>query len=55
MDDTLTTAENWKIVEDAFIRPRNIIFDSHVFLITKQLRGQTVERCFGKLKELAEK
>ena len=35
--DTLTTAEFWKIVEDGFIRPRNITFDSRVFLITKQL------------------
>ena len=40
--DTLSTAEFWKIVEETFIRPRNIIFDRHVFLITKQFRGETV-------------
>ena len=52
--DTLATVEFWKIVEEAFIRPRKITFDRHVFLITKQLRGETVEHFYGKLKELAE-
>ena len=52
--DTLTTVDFWKIVEKAFIRPRNITFDRHVFLITKQIRGETVEHFYGKLKELAE-
>ena len=41
-------------MEEAFIRPRNITFDRHVFLITKQLRGETDEHFCGKLKELAE-
>ena len=54
MIDTLTTVDFWKIVEEAFIRSRNITFDRHVFLITKQLRGETVEHFYGKLKELAE-
>ena len=54
MIDTLTNVDFWKIVEEAFIRPRNITFDRHVFLITKQLRGETVEHFYGKLKELAE-
>ena len=52
--DTLSTAEFWKIVEDAFIRPRNIIFDRQVFLTTRQLWGETVEHFYYKLKELAE-
>ena len=43
MIDTLTTVDFWKTVEEAFIRPRNITFDRHVFLITKQLRGETVD------------
>ena len=51
---TLSTAEFLKIVKTAFIRPRNITFDRHVFLITKQLRDETVKHFFGKLKELAE-
>ena len=51
---TLTTVEFWKIVEEAFIRPRNLTFDLHLFLITKQLRGETVEQFYGKLKEMAE-
>ena len=54
MIDTLSTAEFGKIMVDVFIRPRNIIFDRHVFLITKQLRGETVEHFYGKLKDLAE-
>ena len=54
MIDTLATVDFWKIVEEAFIRPRNITFDLHVFLITKQLRGEKVEHFYGKLKELAE-
>ena len=45
--DTLSTAEFWKIVEVAFIRTRNITFAHHVFLITKQLRGETVEHFYG--------
>ena len=53
MIDTLATVDLWKIVEEAFIRTRNITFDCHIFLITKQLRGETVEHFYGKLKELA--
>ena len=55
MIDTLTTAEFWKIVEEAFICPRYKTFDRPIFLITKQLRGETVEHFYVKLKELAEK
>ena len=54
MNDALSTAEFGKIVEAAYIRPRNITFDRHVFLITKKLRGETVEHFYGKLKVLAE-
>ena len=54
MIDTLSTADIWKIVEEAFIGPRNITLDRLVFLITKQLRGETVEHFYGKLKVLAE-
>ena len=55
MIDTLNTVDFWKIVEEAFIRPRNITFDRHVFLITQQFRAETIEHFYGKLKELAEK
>ena len=54
MIDTLTIIEFWKIVEEAFFRPRIATFDRHLFLITKQLRRETVELFYGKLKELAE-
>ena len=54
MIDTLATVDFWKIVEEAFICPRNITFDRDIFLITKKLRGETVEHFYGKLKELAE-
>ena len=53
MIDTLSTAEFWKIVEAAFICPRNITFDRHIFLIANQLRDETVEHFYGKLKEVA--
>ena len=52
--DPLSTAEFWKTVEAAFIRPRNITFNGQIFLITKQFRGETVEHFYRKLKELAE-
>ena len=54
MIDSLSPAEFWKIVEDAFISTGNITFDRHVFLITKQLREETVEHFYRKQKELAE-
>ena len=50
----MSIAEFWKIVEAAFIRHRNITFDRHAILITKQLWCETVEHIYGKLKELAE-
>ena len=40
-------------MEAAFVHPRNITFHRHAFLITKQLRGETVEHFYGKLKEIA--
>ncbi|XP_075239367.1 uncharacterized protein LOC142334924 [Convolutriloba macropyga] len=54
MIDTLTTVDFWKIGEKTFIHPRKITFDRHVFLITKQVWGETVEHFYRKLKELAE-
>ena len=51
MIDALTIAEHWKIVEDAFIRPRIFVFNRHVFLTTKKLRGEILERFYGKLNE----
>ena len=40
-------------VEEVFTRPRNMIFDRHVFLLTKRLKGKTADQSFGKLRELA--
>ena len=54
MINSLTTAEFWKIVEEAFIRPRKVTSDRHVFLITKQLRGETLTHFYGKLKQFTE-
>ena len=51
--DTLTTVNFWKIVEEAFIRPRYINFHRHVFLITNNF-GEKRWNFYGKLKELAE-
>ena len=47
MTDTQTSAEFGKIVEVAFIRPRDITFDMYVFLITKTLRLETVEHFYA--------
>ena len=47
MTDTQTSAEFGKIVEVAFIRPRNITFDIYVFLITKTFRLETVENFYA--------
>ena len=55
MNDTLSTAEFWKIVEAAFICPRNTTFDRHIFLIAKQLRSETVKQFYGKLKRISRK
>ena len=50
----LTTLKLWKMLEIAFIRPRNITFDRYVFFSWKQKKGETVEQFYSILKELAE-
>ena len=50
MIDKLSTADIWKVVEAAFICFRRSLLI--VFLITKQRRGENIERFYGKLKEL---
>ena len=54
MVDSLSSANFWKILEEAFIKLWNITFGRHVFLITKQLRGETVELFYDNSIELAE-
>ena len=49
-----TTLKLWEMMEIAFIRPRNIIFDCYVFLSRKQKKGETVEQFYSILKELSE-
>ena len=51
--DILTTVELWQIMEDTFIRPRNITFDRYMLLITKQSKGESIDDIFGKLRELS--
>ena len=50
----LATLKLWEMMEIAFIRPRNIIFDRYVFFSRKQKKGETVEQFYSILKELAE-
>ena len=50
----LTTLKLWKMMEIAFIRPRNITFDRYVLFSRKQQKGETVEQFYSILKELAE-
>ena len=50
----LTTLKLWEMMEIAFIRPRNIIFDRYVFFSRKQKKGETAEQFYSILKELVE-
>ena len=50
----LSTLKLWEMMEIAFIRPRNITFDRHVFFSRKK-KDETVEQFHSDLKELAEK
>ena len=50
MLDTLSTAEIWRIVEEAFIGSQNITIDRYVFLITKQIGPQYLSFSMEKLK-----
>ena len=47
--DTLTTVELWKIMEDTFIRPRNVTFDRYMLLTTKQSKGESIDHFFRNL------
>ena len=42
MTDTLITLKIGNFREDALIRPQNMTFDRHVFLITKHFQRETV-------------
>ena len=42
------------MMEIAFIRPKNIKFDRHLFFLRKQQKGENVERFYSILKELAQ-
>ena len=50
----LTTLKLWEMMKTAFIRPRNITSDCYVFFSRKQKKGETVERFYIILRELAE-
>ena len=52
--DILATVELWQIMENTFIRQRNVTFDRYMLLTTKQSKGESIEHFFGKLKELSE-
>ena len=49
--DILTTVEHLNIMESTFVRQRNITFDRYMLLTTKQLKGESIEHFFGKLRE----
>ena len=51
--DILTTVELWQIMENTFIRQRNITFDRYV-LFTNQSKGESIEHFLGKLRDLSE-
>ena len=44
----------WEVMEIAFIRPRNITFDSYVLFSGEQKKGETIEQFYRYFKEFAE-
>ena len=48
--DTLITMELWRILEEAFIRAKNITFDRYTLLTTKQIKRESVEHFYENLR-----
>ena len=48
--DTFITMELWRIMEEAFIRPRNITFDRYTLLTTKQIKRESIEHFYENLR-----
>ena len=53
--DTLNTTELWQMMEEVFIRPKNVTFNSYMLLTTKQIKRKSIEHFYRKLKDLSEK
>ena len=52
--NNISTHGFWSFVEAAFVRQENLSFDRLVFLITRQLRGETLKHSYEKFCELAD-
>ena len=51
--DALSTAEVWKLLGEAFIRPCNIEFIRHFFHKTTQLQNEKVKQFYQKLMRIS--
>ena len=49
--EILNTHQLWNLMETAFVRPRSINFDNHVFLTTIQLHDDSIEHFIGELED----
>ena len=54
MMDINKTAELWRLLEEAIIRPRNITFHHYALRTTKQEEGVLIKLFFEKLKKMLE-
>ena len=52
--DIVITVELRRIMEEAFIKPRNVTFDRYLIFTRKQSKEESIEHFYGKLEELSE-
>ena len=51
--DRVATKDLWESLDQVFTKQQNISFDRYIFLTRKQLKGETVEKFYGCLRELS--
>ena len=51
--DRVTTKVLWESLDMMFTKQRNITFDRYTFLTRKLMKGETVEKFYGCLRELS--
>ena len=52
--DPLTTIELWRIMDQVFIRTRNITVDRYMPVTTKEIKRESIEQYYEELKEMSE-
>ena len=51
--DQIYTKDLWESLDKVFTKLRDITFDRYTFLTRKQLKGESVEKFYGCLRELS--